>query len=255
MARILFFDIEISPIISYNWKLWKSNAIDVVEDWQILCFAYKWADRKIPHVVGQDDFDDWEPGVNDDKNVVEELHKLFDEADILVAHNGDRYDIKKAHARMMQHGMKPPSPSATVDTLKAARKVAGFSSNSLEYLCKSMDLKRKKDMGGIEVIKGCLSGVRKDWKHMKDYCKADVEALEELYYELRPWMTSHPSLAVLDDQPEGCPKCGSHNLRKGGFYATKTGKRKRYQCLDCGGWTKGRKIYRDPDLNYMDSRG
>lgn len=251
-TKILFFDIEISPIISYNWRLWRSDAIDVVEDWQILCFAYKWAGEKRIHVVGQDDFDGWKPGVNDDKNVVKKIHELFSEADIVVAHNGDSYDIKKAQSRMMVHKMEPPAPFKTVDTLKVARKMGGFSSNRLGSLVEQLDLGEKLDSGGIEVIKGVLKGTKKDWKHLKKYNKMDVEVLEKLYEELKPWMTNHPSLAVLNDQPESCPKCGSQNLRKGGFYVTKTGKRKRYQCLNCGGWTKGRKIYRDPDLKYID---
>lgn len=251
-AKILFFDIETSPIISYNWRLWKSDAIDIVEDWQILCFAYKWADEKRIHVVGQDDFKDWKPGVNNDIYVVQELRKLFDEADIVVAHNGDKYDIKRSQARMIFHKMAPPEPFKTVDTLKQVRRVAGFSSNRLGSLVEQLDIGRKMDAGGIEVLKGVLKGVRKDWAHLKKYNKVDVEVLENLYYELLPWMQNHPSLAVLNDQPETCPKCGSTNLRKGGFYTTKTGKRKRYQCLSCGSWTKGRKIYRNPDLKYVD---
>jgi len=251
-TKILFFDIEISPIISYNWRLWQSDAIDIVEDWQILCFAYKWADEKRVHVVGQDDFKSWKPGVNNDEDVVKALHKLFDEADIVVGHNGDGYDIKKVNARMIFHKLKPPSPFRTVDTLKVARKVAGFSSNKLANLVEQLDLGKKMDAGGIDVLKGVLKGVKKDWKHLKEYNKMDVVILERLYYELLPWMTNHPSLAVLNDQPDACPKCGSTNLRKGGFYITKTGKRKRYQCLSCGGWTKGRKIYRNEDVKYVD---
>lgn len=250
-TKILIFDIEVSPIISYNWRLWQSDAIDIVEDWQILCFAYKWAGEKKIHVVAQDDFKGWKAGINDDRQVVKTLHKLFDEADVIVAHNGDSYDIKRAHARMIVHKLTPPSPSRTVDTLKVARKVAGFSSNKLSSLVEQLDLGKKEDSGGIEVLRGVLKGVKKDWNHLKHYCKVDVKILEALYYELLPWMSNHPSLAVLDDQPSACPKCGSTHMRKGGFYVTKTGKYKRYQCLSCGGWVRGRKLHRDPELQYI----
>lgn len=250
MSKILIFDIEISPIISYNWRLWQSDAIDIVEDWQILCFAYKWYGEKKTHVVGQDDFKNWKPGKNDDKQVVKKLWELFNEADILVAHNGDAYDIKRAHARMMVHKLAPPSPSKSVDTLKVARKTAGFSSNKLSSLIEQLDLGRKTDAGGIEVLKGVLKGTKKDWNRLKKYCKNDVVILEALYKELLPWMGNHPSLAVIDDQPDICPRCGSKHLRKGGFYATKAGKYKRYQCLSCGGWTRGRKIYQN-DVKFI----
>ena len=250
MTKILFFDIEISPIISYNWRLWQSDAIDIVEDWQILCFAYKWADEKRVHVVGQDDFPGWKPGINDDEKVVKALHKLMDEADIVVAHNGDGYDIKRANARMIVHKLTPPSPFRTVDTLKVSRKIAGFSSNKLASLVEQLDLGKKMDAGGIEVLKGVLKGTKKDWAHLKKYNKMDVTILEKLYYELLPWMSNHPSLAVLNDQPECCPKCGSTHLRKGGFYVTKVGKYKRYQCLSCSSWCRGRKLHKE-DVKFI----
>ena len=240
--RILLFDIETSPIISYNWRLWKSNAIDVVEDWQILCFAYKWLGEKKTRVVGQDDFKGWKPGVNNDTKLVQALHALFNEADVIIAHNGDKFDIKRANTRFMVHHLKPPEPYRTIDTLKVARKVGAFSSNKLDYLVQQLDLGEKIDSGGIETLKDVLAGKKKAWKELKQYNKVDIDILEKLYLTLRPWMTNHPSLAIYNDMPASCPKCGSEHLRRGGFFATKVGKRKRYQCLECGGWCSGRLI-------------
>jgi hypothetical protein len=44
----------------------------------------------------------------------------MDEADIICAHNGDAFDIKKINSRLITNGFKPPSPFKTIDTLKAA---------------------------------------------------------------------------------------------------------------------------------------
>src|ERR1700756_3123121 len=92
--RILLYDIETSPLITYAWQIYEANAIKVIKDTQILCFAYKWLDEKRVHVVGQDDFKSFKPGVNNDKDVVKALWKLFDEAEVVIAHNGNQFDQK-----------------------------------------------------------------------------------------------------------------------------------------------------------------
>lgn len=240
--KVLLFDIEISPIVSYNWGLYESNAIAVVKDWQILCFAYKWLGEKKIHVIGQDDFASYKKGVNDDKNVVKKLHELFSEADIVIAHNAKKYDVKRVNTRFIFHKMAPPEPYRVIDTLSEVRKYASFSSNKLDYLSKQLGFGEKLDAGGIEIIEGCLAGNASAWKHLKRYNKVDVELLESLYLELRPWIDGHPSISIMSDMPTTCPKCGHDQLRQGGFFATKVGKRKRYQCLSCGGWCSGRLI-------------
>ena len=40
--RILLYDLETSPILGYVWTLWKTNVIEVVEDWYLLSAAWQW---------------------------------------------------------------------------------------------------------------------------------------------------------------------------------------------------------------------
>ena len=129
-ARILIWDIETSPMISYNWSAYESNALEVIEESQILCFAYKWlGDRKVK-VVAQDDFVGYKKGEMNDKQVVMAIHKLFDEADIIVGHNSDSFDNKTAQSRMMVWGLTPPSPYKQIDTKKVLKKYGRFSKNN-----------------------------------------------------------------------------------------------------------------------------
>jgi hypothetical protein len=84
-----------------------------------------------------------------------------------------------------------------------------------------------------------MNGDPKSWKHMVEYNKRDVVLLEKIYLELRPWIQSHPNISVISELPDGCPNCGSLHLQKRGFGITKSGKQQRFQCLDCGSWSKG----------------
>lgn len=184
MSKILLYDLETSPIISYNWGVWEQNAIEVIEDWQILCFAYKWLGEKKTYVIGQDDFEDYEAGVNNDKNVVKELWGLFNQADITVAHNGISFDEKKSNARFIQNGLIPPEPHKAYDTLRVARKNFGFTSNKLNDLGKYLDVGKKAETGGFETWKQCIAGDPKAWKKMKKYNVQDVKLLEQVYLKM-----------------------------------------------------------------------
>lgn len=245
--KTLLWDIETSPIISYNWGIYEQNAIEVVEDWQILCFAYKWLDEEEVHIVSQDDFPLYRPGVNNDLMVVAKAHQLFDEADVVIGHNGIAFDTKKAQARMLIHGLYPPSPFKQIDTKRVAKRYAGFTSNKLDDLGEVLGLGRKASAGGFETWKGCMRGDSKSWETMKQYNKQDVLLLEEIYLRLRPWIDNHPAVNIVDNRPSACPKCGVGPLHKrGSRKVNKTSLVQRYQCLSCGGWSQSRKTEKVP---------
>ena len=121
MSKVLFFDIETAPNMSYVWGQWQQDVIKHVDEWYILCFSYKWEDHKSTHVVALKDFELYDNDPGNDLQVVKKLWELLDEADIVIGHNSDAFDIKKANARFVYHGLGPPSHYQTVDTLKMAR--------------------------------------------------------------------------------------------------------------------------------------
>lgn len=235
-ARILIYDIETSPIKSWNWGIWEQNAIEVIQDWQILCFAYKWLGERKTYVVAQNDFPSYVPGEVDDRVVVAKLHELFNEADIIVAHNGNAFDQKKVQAKMIEYGYAPPSPYHQIDTKLVAKKYAAFTSNKLDDLGKLLKLGQKKNVGGFETWKGCMAGDEKAWDKMKKYNIQDVRLLEKFYLQLRPWIKNHPRADFT--KHEGCPKCGGTRLHSRGYIQTMSNLYRRYQCQDCGGWSK-----------------
>lgn len=240
--RILIYDIETSPIVSWNWGIYDQNAIEVIQDWQIICFAYKWLGEKKTTFIAQWDYkghkDGWE-NLND-KQVVEYLHNLFNQADIVVAHNGDQFDQKKVQARMMVHGMSPPSPYKQIDTKKLAKRPAAHTSNKLTDLGKAFNLGVKEQTGGFATWKGCMSGDEKARKIMKKYNIQDVELLEKLYLYLRPWATNHPHMGYLAGRPDACRNCGGTHIQSKGVQRNNTNEYRRFKCMDCGAPLRGR---------------
>lgn len=235
--RLLLIDIETFPIEMYAWRAWDTSALRIKEDTSLCSFSAAWLDGE--HVtMALPDFKGYRAGGRDDKKLMAALWTLLDEADQVAAHNGDRFDVKKINYRFMVHGMKPPSPYKTIDTLKEVKKVASFDSHKLNELCRVLKIGAKVRTGGADLWFDCLAGDMKAWARMKKYNAHDVRLLKLLYLELRPWMKNHPNHALYTGITS-CPKCGSTKMQRRGSERTAARTYQRLQCQACGGWMRG----------------
>ena len=241
--KILLFDIETTPLIGYTWGVYEQNLIRIIQYSYILCVSYKWFGKKSVHNVALPDFDLYDKDPKDDSELVKVLHGLFNEADIVIAHNGDRFDQRVSNARFIENGLLPPEPYATVDTLKVARSKFKFASNKLNDLGVFLELGEKEKHAGFDTWEGCMSGDEKAWKTMKKYNNQDVLLLEQVYLKLLPWITNHPAINSISGIEDACPNCGQTGMLIGqGHHVLKSGaKKRRYQCTNCGHWCSDRR--------------
>lgn len=251
--RVLLFDIENTPNIAYTWGKWQQDVNRFEKEWWMLCYGYKWLGEKRSHVVAQPDFTGYERDRTNDRQLVKALRDLVDEADVVVAHNGDKFDLPKSRARWAIHGLKPPSPVKTVDTLKVARRYFMFNSNSLGDLGETLGLGSKGSTGGFDTWLGCMAGDPKAWARMTRYCKQDVNLLEAIYLRLRPFIeTGHPNMALLTDKPAACCRCGQSDraLKSTGWRYYGVTKRRRFRCPSCASFCFGRTVHKS-DIQYV----
>lgn len=241
---IVTLDIETAPLQSFHWGLTDQNiGLEQVQDeWAILSFSWKRLGN--PRVGFKHTGGRGAAHVRDDKALLVELHRVLDEADIVVAQNGKEFDLKKINARMAMHGMRPYSPVRIIDTCLAARRFFGFTSNRLAWLSKHLTAAKKsahKKFPGFELWLECLKDNPKAWVEMRKYNALDVVATEQLYLRLRPWIEGHPNVATyVEGTKPACPKCGSTNLLSNGLRTNQFGQYRRLQCQSCGGWAHGR---------------
>ena len=240
MVKILYYDIGTAPNLSYVWGQFEQNVIEHEREWYLLCVSYRWEHENKTHVTSLVDFPkDYKANPENDYNVVKKLWDLLDEADIVIAHNGDKFDMRKANARFVAHGLGPVSPVKQIDTLKVARRYFMFNSNKLDHLGAHLGLGRKVNTGGFETWAGCMRGDIKFWKLMIKYAKQDVDLLRRVYLKIRPWMTNHPNLNVYSAS-SGCPTCGSSKVQRRGKRRTQTMIYQQYQCMSCLSWSRER---------------
>lgn len=224
------FDIETMASKAYVWNHYETNVIAYSVEGYMLSWTAKWLNGKTI-TRGLCDYKGYKPFSPDDSHLVRELYNLFDEADILIAHNGDGFDIKKANTAFIKHGLTPPAPYKTVDTLKIARRYFAFNSNKLDDLGQFLGCGRKVKHPGFDMWLGCEAGDRKSWDLMLKYNRQDVLLLERVYLRLLPWIQNHPTPK---DNQEDCPNCHSRTFHKKGLDMFKGIKSQRNRCLDCG---------------------
>lgn len=221
--------------------MYETNVVAVKNPTYMLSFSYKMLGDNKVHCYCLPDFPGYKKNKQDDSKLLEQLWRMMDESDIIVAHNGDKFDIKKTNARFIINGMGPPSPCKSIDTLKIARASFGFDSNKLNDLAKYLNIGGKIPHTGMHLWLGCMNGDPASWKVMRKYNKHDVELLEQVYLKLRPWAKNHPNLNSYSHSI-ACPTCQSLNTQRRGLDKTLKRTYQRIHCQDCGAWFRGEMI-------------
>ena len=243
-AKILTIDIESSPIEAFVWGLFEQNVglPQIKTEWTILSYAAKWLGKR--EIFYADTSGRGADLVRDDSVLMTGLWELLDEADIVVAQNGKKFDIKKINARLIMHGHGPYSPVRVVDTLLVARKYFSFTSNKLEWLSEKLTDSPKskhRKFPGFELWTECLKDNPKAWVEMRKYNIQDIRSTELVYLKQRPWIANHPNLGAYETGGEhSCPSCGSTNIMKNGFATLQQGRYQRFSCRDCGSQSRGK---------------
>jgi DNA polymerase elongation subunit (family B) len=235
MARILIYDLEVSPTLGWVYGQWQTNVLRVEKYPAIMSISWRWYGEKTTQHASLANIPR-KRGTSSNEALVKLIHGLFDEADILIAHNANRFDNKVATGAFVKYSLAPPSPYKTVDTLQVARSTAKFGSNSLDNLGKELGLGRKSTITHASLWYDCLQGDAKAWKLMEEYNNQDVDLLYAIYEKLLPYIKNHPNLGDLSEANGVCPKCESRDLQRRGFNQRRAGKVQRYQCNNCGGW-------------------
>lgn len=239
--RILILDIETTPMQAFVWKRWKENiSLDqTISEWFIICWSGKWLneDTSFGDCCTPDEMLE-----EDDMRICYSLWNVLNEADIVIAHNGSRFDIPKINSRFVIHGFLPPSPYKQIDTLEVAKKSFGFSSNKLDALAGYFNIEHK-DPTDFKLWRACMEGNKDALQYMFSYNIKDVEILEKVYLKIRPWIKNHPNIATMTMAEDlVCPVCGSHSITPipGKYTGTAVSQYQVYRCKDCYAIVRGR---------------
>lgn len=180
-GRILIYDLETSPNIGWFWRAgYKQNVQpnQILKERAIICVSYKWLGEDQVYNLSWDN-------EQDDKFLIEQFVEVLNEADLIIAHNGDRFDIKWLKTRALYHRIPMLPNYKQFDTLKVAKSKLYLNSNRLDYISKFLGFEGKiqttPDLWNKVVIKNDRTALI----DMLDYCDEDVRQLENVYNELK----------------------------------------------------------------------
>ncbi len=238
--KILVFDIETAPLKAYVWRLWKQDIYldQIISEWFMLTWSAKWLDS--PDVMSNK-LTPEEAVEENDKRIITNLWALLDEADIVIAHYALKFDVPKAKARFVIHGLPSPSFYHVIDTKQVALKEFGFSSNKLDALAKYFGFDTKMDTD-FKLWVDCINGDESALSYMENYNRHDVIILEKVYKKILPYIKGHPNVTLYDEKhPDRCPSCGKGKLKNEGHYYTSVNKYPVLRCTECGSICRSRK--------------
>jgi uncharacterized protein YprB with RNaseH-like and TPR domain len=228
----LFFDIETSFNVGVFWRTGYNlqiNPGDIIHERAIICICYKWEHQEEVKYLTWDK-------KQSDKAMITAFVKVMDKATEIVAHNGDKFDLKWLRTRALFHGIDIMPSQKSVDTLKQAKKYFNFNSNKLDYIAKYLGVGEKMDTGGLNLWKDIV--FRKDpaaMDKMVEYCKMDVIVLEAVYNKLKNYTIPSTHYAILHNgDKHECPECNNVNVRHNKKVVTAQGTIHHWmKCNDC----------------------
>jgi len=215
----------------FSWNVGHKINIDysnIIKERAIICICYKWEDDRQVHGLTWDEN-------QDDKAMLEKFIEIANQADELVGHNGDKFDLAWIRTRCLFHQIQMFPKYVTIDTLKVARSKFRFNSNRLDYIAKYLGIghKIKTDFNLWKNI--VLHKDQKAMNYMVKYCKMDVSLLEQVHKKLSTHIDRKTHYGVIFGQDRGsCPECGSDNLIISKKRTTAAGVKKiQYKCKTC----------------------
>lgn len=155
----------------------------------ILCGVIKPADGD-PIIFRADELNKrWKTQRSDDSSVVKAVVDELMKYDILVAHNGAKFDIPYLRTRMAKWGLGMFPNKKLVDPVQIARNRFKLSSNSLDSMADFLDTSTKTRVSGDMWLRASLDGDKEAMDYVVEHCVADVLMLERLVDIVKPYCT------------------------------------------------------------------
>jgi len=224
----LFLDIETAPNLGLFWRAGRDLTIDygnIVKERAIICACWSWSGRYPIHS------ETWNKSQND-RRVVEALAKAVNDADEVVTHNGNRFDLKWLRGRCLYYSIPLVPNIVSIDTCQLARKYFDLNSYRLDYVGQYLGVGRKIETGGFDLWKQVvMRNDRKALDKMVRYNANDVRLLEDVYNKMQKYF---PNRTLFSGTVRECPECkGKMTVSKRRVSAAG---RKTVQmcCGDCG---------------------
>lgn len=151
----------------------------------ILCAVIKpfTIDNNGKHIILRaDSYPSWDTSRSCDAPICRDLRKEIEKYDIIVAHNGTRFDVPFMMTRFLKWGIKWQQPKV-LDPVRLSRRYLKLGSNSLKSVTHHFGIMGKTECLGDQWMEAKFDRGKSNKKAMDyvvDHCIADVDILEKM---------------------------------------------------------------------------
>ena len=156
----------------------------------VLCAVLRGSDKKRPIVLRGDTYEAWASNRSNDSDLVGSIADALSCYDVLVAHNGARFDIPFLRTRMARWGLPAFPNKKVVDPVQLARNKLRMSSNSLAALASLIQAGEKTVVDANMWLEASLDGNKQAMDYIVKHCIRDVEILEKVADAVKPYCSA-----------------------------------------------------------------
>lgn len=212
LPRILIYDIETARMQANVW--WSGqqyiNGNSITSEPRIITIAYKWLGEDEVHYLK------WNKKQND-KKLLKEFLKEYNQADLVIGFNNDKFDNRYINTRALRHDLEVNTHVKSLDLMKEAKRLFRLPSYSMNYIARYLGLETKLQHSGLSMWEAIQYGSKKEAKEamklMIEYNVQDIIVTEQVYLSMRKYL-KHPIHAgvTLGSERTTCPICGSEDI-------------------------------------------
>jgi len=210
--RVMVYDIETSLVdVQCFWTGEQYiNHKQVKSEPRIITVAWKWlGEDKVNYLT-------WDKQ-HSDKKLMSEFLDEYNQADMVIGVNNDKFDNKWINTRAAKYSMFVNTQIKSFDLQKQCRRIFRMPSYSMDYTAKFFNVVHKQSHEGIimweKIQKGTPKEQKEYLKKMVDYNIGDILTTEAILHRLRPYMGNKLHFGVLKGgEKYSCPECGSLDL-------------------------------------------
>jgi uncharacterized protein YprB with RNaseH-like and TPR domain len=162
----------------------------------VACVKSSFCKNIIKLRIDEEDKPTWDVGLRGhDYSIVAHTAGILSEHDVVVAHNGTRFDIPFLRTRMLKHKLKRLPDLKIVDPCSILFRKFKMRSNSLAAAIDFLGLREKKTPLNMAVwMNAILNGSKAALDEITKHCVQDVKALEGVFTAVKPY------IKLLDDR-------------------------------------------------------
>lgn len=217
--REIFFDMEKSPYLGWFYRSNKPQFINynqIIQHDFIPSIQWQFEGEKKPSCYTMvDDLKHFKKDPTNDKLVVMKAAELIDQCDVMVIHNGKRFDWPEFLRKLKFHRLPAVRKPYIFDTLTESKKENNFS-NSLKNVADYYGLtpKGENDSDPAKLIFGSIDERIIHIKKLAKYGLKDIAPMREYYHLSKGYSESVPH--IKEGKGVCCCYCGGQNYQNRG---------------------------------------